>query len=126
MIADHRRDDSLEGIAGRLLRDAPPRFALVGLSMGGRIAFEVLRQDPQRVSKLVLLGTSARVDRIETPERNALRSRQIELARAGQMREVADTMLAQLVSRNDEQLRQLIYLIAEEIGPDAFIRQRNA
>ena len=40
MIADHRRDDSMEAIAGRILAAAPPRFALAGLSMGGYIALD--------------------------------------------------------------------------------------
>ena len=42
-VADHRRDDTKEAIAARILRDAPPRFALAGLSMGGYIAFAMMR-----------------------------------------------------------------------------------
>src|SRR5215510_6341312 len=37
-VADHRRDDSMPAIATRILANAPPRFALAGLSMGGYIA----------------------------------------------------------------------------------------
>ena len=47
IIADHTRDDSVGAIARRILSSAPPRFALVGLSMGGYISFEILRQAPQ-------------------------------------------------------------------------------
>src|SRR5579859_291422 len=72
-VADHRRDDSMAGIARRILADAPPRFALAGLSMGGYIAFEILRQAPGRVAKLALLDTSARAD---TPEASAMRRSQ--------------------------------------------------
>jgi pimeloyl-ACP methyl ester carboxylesterase len=42
-IADHRHDDSMTGIARRILANAPPRFALAGLSMGGYIALEIVR-----------------------------------------------------------------------------------
>ena len=56
-VADHRRDDTMAAIARRILSGAPPRFALAGLSMGGYIAFEILRQAPGRVAKLALLDT---------------------------------------------------------------------
>jgi pimeloyl-ACP methyl ester carboxylesterase len=57
-VADHTRDDSIAVIARRTLAAAPPRFGLAGLSMGGYLAFEIIR--PQRVAKLLLL----------VPERN--------------------------------------------------------
>jgi pimeloyl-ACP methyl ester carboxylesterase len=43
LVADHRRDDTMAAMARRVLASAPPRFALVGLSMGGYLAFEILR-----------------------------------------------------------------------------------
>src|SRR5882672_7717412 len=64
-IADHRRDDTMEAIAARILASAPPRFALAGLSMGGYVALTMLRRAPERVARLALLDTSARPD---TPE----------------------------------------------------------
>ena len=64
-VADHRRDADIKAIAARILKDAPPRFALAGLSFGGYIAFEMMRQAPTRIAKLALLDTSARPD---TPE----------------------------------------------------------
>ena len=57
MVADQRRDDSIAAIARRILEQAPARFSLVGLSMGGYIAFELLRQAPARVARLALLDT---------------------------------------------------------------------
>src|ERR1700741_4843496 len=59
-VADHRRDDTMAAIARRILAAAPPRFALVGLSMGGYVAMEIIRQEPDRVRRLALLGTNAR------------------------------------------------------------------
>ena len=60
MVADHRRDADMAAIATRILHNAPTRFALAGLSMGGYIAFAMLRQAPERIVKLALLDTSAR------------------------------------------------------------------
>ena len=51
MVANHIRDDSMAAIAARVLREAPPRFALAGHSMGGYIALEIMRQAPERVAE---------------------------------------------------------------------------
>ena len=125
-IADQTRDDTVVGIAGRILADAPPRFALAGLSMGGYVAFEVLRQAPERVARLALLDTSARPD---TPEQTQRRLGQIELARGGRFGEIADQQFPLLVHRSrhgDAAARELVRLMADETGPEAFIRQQQA
>src|ERR1700756_4400222 len=60
LIADHTRDDTPAANAPRVFAAAPPRFALAGLSMGGYIALEIMRQAASRVAKLALLDTGAR------------------------------------------------------------------
>jgi pimeloyl-ACP methyl ester carboxylesterase len=123
-IADHTRDDSVVGIARRILATAPPRFALVGLSMGGYISFEILRQAPERVAKLALLDTSARPD---TAEQTANRRAQITLATNGRLTEVVSNAFPNSVHpahRGDEALRQVFVDMAAEVGVDAFVRQQ--
>jgi pimeloyl-ACP methyl ester carboxylesterase len=125
-IADNTRDDTIAAIASRILADAPPRFALAGLSMGGYICFELARQAPDRVDRLALLDTSARPD---TPEVTGRRQAQIALARSGGFAEVADQQFPLLIhpSRHgDPAVRKLVRLMAEETGPEAFIRQQQA
>jgi pimeloyl-ACP methyl ester carboxylesterase len=56
-IPDYGLLDSLGAMAEQVLREAPPRFALAGHSMGGRVALEVLRRAPERVTALALLDT---------------------------------------------------------------------
>lgn len=56
-IADHGDSNTLDGMAGRILASAPPRFALAGHSMGGRVALEVIARAPERVTHLALLDT---------------------------------------------------------------------
>lgn len=56
-VVDHGEADSLPRMAGQLLAQAPAHFALAGHSMGGRVAVEVLRQAPERVTHLALLDT---------------------------------------------------------------------
>ena len=83
-VADHTRDDTIPAIARRILAAAPPRFALAGLSMGGYISFELMRQAPERIAKLALLDTGARA---ETPEQTQMRRPRIELAKTGRFAE---------------------------------------
>jgi pimeloyl-ACP methyl ester carboxylesterase len=126
LIADHTRDDSMSGIARRILRVAPARFALVGLSMGGYIAFELLRQAPERIAKVALLDTSARAD---APEQSAMRRAQMTLASQGRLAEVVEQQFPRLVHREhraDAALRQVFTLMAEDVGAAGFIRQQTA
>src|SRR5579864_7391933 len=73
-VANHIRDDTVGAIARRILAEAPPRFALAGHSFGGYIAFEIMRQAPERVARLALINTQARAD---TPEATTRRKSQI-------------------------------------------------
>jgi pimeloyl-ACP methyl ester carboxylesterase len=123
-IADHTRDDSMAAIADRVLGLAPPRFALVGLSMGGYIAFEILRRAADRVARLALLDTSARPD---TPELTERRRGQIALARSGGMDEVVEQQLPLLLHpsrQRDPELRRLVGLMAEETRQQTAIMGR--
>lgn len=56
-VAHHGLLDSLGAMAQRILDQAPPRFALAGHSMGGRVAMEVMRRAPERVIALALMDT---------------------------------------------------------------------
>lgn len=126
VIADHTRDDSMAAIARRILADAPPRFALAGLSMGGYISLEIVRQAPERVAKLALLDTSARA---EVPEQTQRRQKVIELAKSGRFAEVPDLQFPVFVHRNrqgDAALKRLVRTMAEETGAQAFLRQQQA
>ena len=125
-IADHTRDDNMSALARRILATAPARFALAGLSMGGYIAFEILRQAPERVVRLALLDTSARPD---TPEQSAARREQMALAWGGRFPEVVDMLFPRLVHRerrSDAELREVFGRMAEEVGPAGFVRQQTA
>jgi pimeloyl-ACP methyl ester carboxylesterase len=125
-IADHRRGDSMAAIAAHILATAPPRFALVGLSMGGYIALAIMREAPERVARLALLDSSARPDTAEQSER---RRGMIALAEGGRFSELPDLLFPVFVHRNrqrDETLRAIVRTMAEETGPQAFMRQQRA
>lgn len=125
-VANHIRDDTMGAIARRILAEAPPRFALAGHSMGGYIAFEIMRQAPGRVAKLALINTQARPD---TPEATTRRRGQIARAQAGEYHAVLDDLFPAFVHpsrREVASLRQLVRDMGDDIGSEAFVRQQTA
>lgn len=126
-VADHTRSETMAGVAADVLREAPfETFALAGLSMGGYVALEIVRQAPTRVSHLAVLDTSARAD---TPEQLARREGLISLANRGRFMGVTQALLPLLLHRSrlgDVELVSTVKQMAANIGKDAFIRQERA
>jgi pimeloyl-ACP methyl ester carboxylesterase len=124
-VADLTQDSTIAAMAERALADAPPRFALAGLSMGGYVAFEIWRRAPERVARLALLDTSARPD---TEEQARRRRGLIALARSGQFRGVTPRLLPMLLApaNQDGPLGAEVMAMAERVGRDAFLRQQAA
>jgi pimeloyl-ACP methyl ester carboxylesterase len=126
LLANHWSHDTMEGIAKSVLDAAPERFALVGTSMGGYAALEILRQAPERVTKLALMSTSAKPD---TPERSKGRREQVEAARKTGMRAGTVALYPKLVHparHEDAPLITTFIEMAEQLGVDAFARQIEA
>jgi pimeloyl-ACP methyl ester carboxylesterase len=125
-IGDHTRHSTMPEIAHAILQAAPPTFSLIGLSMGGYISMEILRQAPTRVNKLVLMDTSARGD---TPEQTTKRQAFMKSSLSGHFRGVTRQLMKTFVHPRHHQNRlvsDVIYDMALEVGRDAFIRQQNA
>jgi len=125
-VADLGQDDTLAAMAERVLAAAPPRFSLAGLSMGGYVAFEILRRAPERVERLALLDTTARPD---LPEQSERRKDAIAVARAGGFYKIMPGMLPMLLHPDHlgcEAIAGLAKEMATALGPDAFIGQQSA
>jgi len=125
-VADHTSSSSLSEIAQTILAKAPPRFALAGLSMGGYIAFEILKQAPERVTRLALLDTNARADRTEQAQQ---RRDLVAAARRDGLAAAADKLLPLLIHParlTDGPLTSLVRRMAEETGIEVFARQQEA
>jgi len=125
-IAQSTADDDLSIMARRILADAPPKFALAGLSMGGYVCLEIMRQAPERVRRLALLDTSARPD---TPDQSARRRGLIELAEKGRFKGVTPRLLPLFLHParlTDEDLTLAVMDMTERVGKDAFLRQQKA
>lgn len=118
--------DSVGAMAEAALAAAPERFALGGFSMGGYVAFEILRRAPQRVDRLALIDTQATPD---TPEVAARRRGFIEQTKLGHFKGVQPSLMPQIVHRSrlgDAGVTQPILDMSHEIGADGFVRQQTA
>ncbi|WP_292228048.1 alpha/beta fold hydrolase [Brevundimonas sp.] len=124
-VASTLEGDSMAQMAAAILRDAPPRFALGGISMGGYIAFEIMRQAPERVERLALMSTTARPD---APEQTVQRQALIERVEAGELetllREVSPRLVHPL-HKDDQTLIDTQVRMGLEIGADGFVRQQK-
>ena len=126
MVVDHTRDDTIEAIARRALAAAPPIFAVAGLSMGGYVALEMVRQAPGRVRRMALLGTTARPD---TSKQTVARLGQIAEAEARGLTELGEAVFSFIVHPNrtdNEGLRATFEQMAAETGVETFVRQQKA
>lgn len=126
-VGDVATADSVEGMARSVLDDAPEHFALAGLSLGGIVAFEILRQAPERVERLALLDTNAR-----PPTEAQLRSwrRFAAMTEERRFAEVTAKHLMPTLVHPDRlgeaAITGAIERMAERIGPKAFLRQLRA
>jgi len=125
-VADLTGADSISALATAVLAAAPaPRFALAGLSMGGYVALEIMRQAPERVIALALLDTSARPD---TPEATENRRQLMNLAETD-FPAVTAKLIPKLVSpaqQSDPVIVDLLNAMANTVGKEAFLRQQRA
>ncbi len=118
--------DTMEAIAKDILSQVPPTFALAGLSLGGIVAMEVLRQAPQRVERLALLDTNPLA---EAQEKQATRVPQINDVKAGNLRRVMRDEMKPNYLTDGPHRRAILDLCMEmamDLGPEVFENQSLA
>ena len=121
-----RDEDTLAAMAGSVLAAMPARFTLVGLSLGGYVAFEIVRRALARIERLALLDTTAVAD---TPARRAGRLADIATVEAGGI----DALIPELpgrwllpAHRQRSDLRALVASMARSIGAQGQRNQQHA
>lgn len=124
-IADLTQDQSVPAMAERVLETAPARFALAGLSMGGYVALEIMRQAPERVTHLALFDTSARPD---DDARKETRRKGIAMVQQGRFIGVSRGLLGTLIAPHHmgTPLAAEVQAMSERVGAEAYVRQQTA
>ncbi len=130
LIAPHftelTRGDSVAALARHVLSGPPEQFALVALSLGGYVAFEILRQSPHRVKALILFNTSARADdEAKMQEREKIK----RAAAIGQFVGVTNRLMPTIVhprQLGNRGVTDTIMQMAAHIGQGGFLSQQHA
>ena len=125
-IADISKHDTISDLAADVLSHAPPKFCLIGHSMGGIVAMEICAQDPKRIEKLVLMDTNPLV---ELEEVKLKREPQISDALSGKLINVIrDEMKPNYLasSENQDIILNICLEMALSLGPKVFINQSRA
>lgn len=125
-VGDLTEDNAIPAMAQRVLASAPATFALAGLSLGGYVAQEIMRQAPERVERLALCDTNARAD---TDEQRKNRAALIQLADIGSFKGVTPRLLPNLIHPSrmeDPSVAGVVMEMAERVGQQAFKRQQEA
>jgi pimeloyl-ACP methyl ester carboxylesterase len=121
-----RDHDTIGAMAQSVLDAASPRFALVAHGMGGFVAFEMLRRQPERISKLVLMSALAPAD---TPKQTVRREGYLRLVEQGEFDGIIEERLPMLVHPSrlaDDAITGTLRRMAKDTGPDIFQRQQRA
>ena len=117
---------TIGAMADQVLAAAPPRFALAGHSMGGRVALEVWRRAPQRVTALALLNTGVHPTRDAEYES---RGHLVRLAQTQGMAALAAKWLPPMMGASPERQAQVIPTLTamvERSTPEIYAAQINA
>ena len=124
-VGDTLSDASLMGMAERVLDNAPDRFALAGVSMGGMVAMTIMRVAPERVTRLALFDTNAKAD---TPEQAARRrSSNAAMLAATDLRALAGPGIAYMVHpRAGQDVRDALASMTVRVGAAVYICQSEA
>jgi pimeloyl-ACP methyl ester carboxylesterase len=122
-VADHTRGATFAEVAANIVASAPPRFALAGLSMGGALALEVVRQAPERVERLALLSSFSTPD---TETAKGFRRAALDELRAGRLDALVESSFATLVHGSragDDALLGVMKDMLRDTGADAAINE---
>jgi pimeloyl-ACP methyl ester carboxylesterase len=125
-IADISKYSSIQELASDVLENSPPKFFLVGHSMGGIVAMEMCSQEPDRIEKLVIMDSNPKPELEET-----------KLKREPQIRDVVSGNLAQVMkeemkpnyladSYKQKDILNTCMEMALTLGPEVFVRQSRA
>lgn len=129
LVAETRLDDDLAAMARRFLAAAPPRVALIGLSMGGMLAMEILAQAPERIVGAALLNTDAAPAREKEIDWRAAQMSGVAEGREGGLEGAAGRFIQGFFRHSEAAHARLgpeLRAMAATISPEVYFRQARA
>ena len=126
IVADISGYSTVHELAAEVLKKSPPKFDLLGHSMGGIVAMEMYSQEPNRIEKLVLMDTNPKA---ELEEVKAMRDPQMKAAREGKLVDVMrDEMKPNYLDASDnrESILHTCMEMAKSMGTEVFMNQSKA
>lgn len=124
-VPDLGLDENVSDAAARVLKRAPERFVLGGISMGGYVALEIMRQSPERVRGLILADTNAHADPEAAREK---RLKAIETAREKGIEPLIKPTLLDIIApehRSNDVTRHILERMAELTGVDKYVNEQK-
>lgn len=125
IVPDLGLEKEISSCAKRILTQLPSSFVLGGISMGGYVAFEILRQAPERVKGLILMDTNASED---TQEKKKKRLEMIELAKTNGIEPLIKPSLIDILApchQQNEMINHILVHMARATGVEKYINEQH-
>ena len=126
-VVSNSSSDDLQEVAAHILSETLGNFSVMGLSYGGIIAFELWRQAPERINKLILMDTNHKKPSEKT---RMTQQRFIGMSYLGEFREITTHFLKDTLLHPDHakelEMRETVLNMALNVGRDAFFNQVKA
>ena len=125
IVGDTLHASDLAAMAETILLQAPERFAVAGVSMGGMVALEIVRIAPHRVAGLALVDTTAQPDGFKRGVTRRLVNAAVRFSR--DFRRLAERSVASLVHpATPHDVRAELVEMSVRVGPRTYVRQNRA
>lgn len=115
--------DTIQEMATHILDSTPPRFILIGFSLGGYIARQMLRIAPERVTALILIASSLRPDTVEQRRSKISAVQAMSSASFGGLSRAAIRLSLHPLQATNTALLDRIRMMGIRLGKDVFVRQ---
>lgn len=114
---------SVHAMAKEMINHLPEKIVLVGFSLGGYIALELMRYIPNRVEKLILINSSARA---LSQQARLERLRALHLINQGKFDFLISLILKKSIYREQLMLLPILKKMAQEVGAQRYAQQLTA
>lgn len=121
--ASLQQGNTIDEIAENIVKNAPPKFVLIGFSLGGYIARSLVNRFPERVSALILIASSLRPDTEEQKKRKLIAIKTSSQEQFRGLSSIAISKTLHSAQAKNNAIIQRIQKMGKEMGYEAFVTQ---